>query len=677
MMAEAGFPGSGPFLALSRAVASLPGLAVLLGGPVLRWQGRSLPPDGAMVLAWGRKPSAGLARAAAARYGLPVLGLEDGFARSIGLGGDEPPLSLVLDDAGIYYDAAGPSRLEALVTAPLTPERAARGETLAALWRNGRISKYNLARDATSDLPESFVLVADQTAGDVAIRCGAADASRFPRMLEAALDEHSGVPVVLKVHPEVAAGRKQGHFDLEKVRRLDRVLVLGRDVHPAGLLERATAVYVVTSQIGFEALLWGRSVRVFGLPFYAGWGLTDDILAAPSRRRPVSLPALAVATLGEYPRYRDPETGTACPAERVLAWLGLQRRMRERFPATVHALGFSAWKRPLVREFFQGSRVRFVKRPEAVPAGATLAVWGRRDPETEAAARVLHLEDGFLRSVGLGVDLVRPVSWVVDGSGMYYDAGRPSDLERLLATMEFEPALLARARDLRRRVVAGGLTKYNVGQGGWRRPEGVRRVVLVPGQVESDASIAWATTGIRTNMELLRAARECEPEAHIIYKPHPDVLTGIRRSGRDEAYARDLCDELVLHAPMHALLDQVDAVHVLTSLAGFEALLREKSVYCYGSPFYAGWGLTRDLGPVPRRTRRLFLDELVAGTLIAYPVYLHPATGRFTTAEGALDALLTWRARGAGLPWWRRWLRPVLALLRADRLPPVPTEKDA
>ena len=50
------------------------------------------------------------------------------------------------------------------------------------------------------------------------------------------------------------------------------------------LIEAAAALYTVTSQMGFEALLWGRPVRVFGLPFYAGWGLTRDALAAPSRR---------------------------------------------------------------------------------------------------------------------------------------------------------------------------------------------------------------------------------------------------------------------------------------------------------------------------------------------------------------------------------------------------------
>lgn len=39
--------------------------------------------------------------------------MEDGFIRSVGLGSNlVPPLSLVIDDIGIYFNAETPSRLE-------------------------------------------------------------------------------------------------------------------------------------------------------------------------------------------------------------------------------------------------------------------------------------------------------------------------------------------------------------------------------------------------------------------------------------------------------------------------------------------------------------------------------------------------------------------------------------
>ena len=699
----------------SRAMARLPGLPALLDAEVT-YLGLTTHRQGLSgVLAWGRKPSAAKAEKVAKGLGMPVVRVEDGFLRSVGLGNSDPPLSIVVDDLGIYYDAGNPSRLEGLVATALTDGRQLRAQALMARWRAARVSKYNHARewlpplqapiqdrDVASTPPCSgsgasaahfvrarrYVLAVDQTVGDASIRYGFADASSFHAMLAAALAENPDCQVLLKVHPEVAAGTKLGHFDLVASARNPRVCVLAQDVHPVMLVENAEAVYVVTSQMGFEGLLWGKRVRSFGMPFYAGWGLTVDDIEAPSRRQPVPLESLVHATLVDYARYIDPETGQRCEVERLLDWMGLQRRMRERFPPEIGAIGFSGWKKPIVRDFFQGSRVRFAGTADALPDQAVVAIWGRKalvpaPPLVTEKTGIVRIEDGFLRSVGLGADLVRPLSWVMDGRGIYYDATRPSDLEVLLQTGSFEADLLARAQLLRKRLVSTGLTKYNVGGGGWCRPAQTRRhaplpqasaysaaarggssagspltrVILVPGQVESDASLAYGAPGIRRNRDLLRAVRLASPDAYVIYKPHPDVAAGLRRQGEEEEDAALWCDEVVVDVAMSDLLNEVDEVHSLTSLTGFEALLRGKKVVCYGQPFYAGWGLTVDLMPPLRRTRTLTLDQLVAGVLIMYPTYLSRQTGRFTTPERAVDELLAWRQeRSIFLNIWRRMI---------------------
>ncbi|MGB8408937.1 MAG: hypothetical protein WCE58_03395, partial [Gallionella sp.] len=296
----------------------------------------------------------------------------------------------------------------------------------------------------------------------------------------------------------------------------------------------------------------------------------------------------------------------------------------------------------------------------AVPPNSWLALWGMC-PVPDGLSqdvRVLRVEDGFLRSVGLGADLVKPLSWVVDGLGLYYDATRSSDLEMLFSTSTFDEELLSRAAKLRSRIAAAGLTKYNVGQSTWLRPHHARRVILVPGQVESDASIAYGAATISTNMELLLAVRNSNPEAHLVYKRHPDVEARLRAAGRGEEEAYRWCNEVVTDVPMGDLLREADEVHVLTSLAGFEALLRGKRVTCYGQPFYSGWGLTHDLVPNARRSRRLTLDELVAVALIKYPLYLSRNGKKLITPEQALDELSSWYARsGGGTPWWREVVR--------------------
>jgi len=264
----------------------------------------------------------------------------------------------------------------------------------------------------------------------------------------------------------------------------------------------------------------------------------------------------------------------------------------------------------------------------------------------------------------LGADLTRPISWVLDWSGIYFDATQPSDLETLLSETVFPSDLMKRAVALRERVVAAGLTKYNVGTMRWSRRSGVTRVILVPGQVESDASIALGAVEIKTNLGLLKAVRAANPDAYVLYKPHPDVLARMRAKGEGEDTAVCWCNEVVPDVPMGDLLREVDEVHCLTSLAGFEALIRMKKVVCYGQPFYSGWGLTEDVAPIARRTRQLTLDELTAGVLLLYPIYISHTRNALISPEEALDELIEWRIRnGGGVVWWRSLLRMVLRRL--------------
>ena len=312
-------------------------------------------------------------------------------------------------------------------------------------------------------------------------------------------------------------------------------------------------------------------------------------------------------------------------------------------PGNVKVAGFSAPKRALLKRYLRllGFGSALVTTPRArYPAIA----WGA----TPADNCVVRVEDGFIRSVGLGADLVRPLSWVFDTRGIYFDASQPSDLEWLLQNKDFSALELARAAQLRSSLVAAGITKYNVGSAVWQRPATAKRVVLVAGQVETDASIRLGSHTVLTNAQLLQASRAQCPGDYIVYKPHPDVVAGLRAGSVPPRQAMQWCDEVVTHADMAELLGRVDAVHVITSLAGFEALMRGLDVTCYGTPFYAGWGLCHAPHVLPsaqaRRTRRLSMDELVCAALMDYPSYLHPEQDALITVEEAVAFLQTHRA---------------------------------
>ncbi len=662
--------------------SSVPG--ALLGQPVKRaWLplGRA---DGAAWLGWGYKHSTKRAGWYARLRGGRVIRLEDGFLRSYGTGEHYPPLSLVVDDTGIYYDGTRPSALESLLNSP-TDVLAGLAQDVArakALLLSHRLSKYNhspaLAPGALHQRDGRRVLVVDQTAGDLSVTLGSANADTFAAMLAAARAENPDATIYVKTHPEVSSGRKRGY--LTWVRDDQRTVVLRQAINPLDLLERMDRVYVVTSQMGFEALLAGKPVTAFGMPWYAGWGVTDDRQACERRTRARSVDELFAAAYFHYARYLNPATRGRGTIFDVIEWLVLQKSAAEQCTGRRIAVGFSALRRwvqaPLLGP--DTGRVAYVadaERAAALRPGALdcLLVWGRSaSAELTALARgtgtrLLHMEDGFVRSVGLGSDLVPPRSFVFDELGLYFDPGGPSDLEMLLNTASFSELELARARGVRAFIVANGITKYNVeplDPPNWASQG--RRVLLVPGQVEDDASIRLGCDTVRTNLALLEAARTACPDAFIVYKPHPDVMAGNRRGGAAMAQASRFADHVETGVSLVSCIDACDEVHTMTSLSGFDALLRGKRVVAFGRPFYAGWGLTVDRLAMPRRQRRLSLDELVAGALLRYPVYWDPLLKGHTTCEAVLHGIVAERERlramgrtatlGASW-WWRQRIR--------------------
>lgn len=628
-----------------KGLGQTPWLAEFVGAPCVRISALTRFVRLTHVAGWGLKPSAAKAREYAGRLGLPFLSLEDGFLRSLGLGADGALLhSLIVDQSGIYYDATRPSDLETLIfEQTLEPEQLKRSSDCIELLKQYRLSKYNHAPDLPPIGLEGRalrVLVVDQTAGDASIEYGLAGPNSFSEMLSAAISENPGAEILVKVHPDVIAGKKQGYL-LDQARAAGCRLI-GDDLNPWALLDLVDQVYVVTSQLGFEALLAGKKVHCFGMPFYAGWGLTSDRQELDRRSVSRSLEAVFHAAYLQYCRYINPYTGRRCEFEDTVALIADQKRARDRFAGSWDAVDFAGWKRAFIGRFLgPGAKVEWKQKTSEVSAPMVLAWASKLDSElTEHCHRhkqqLWRMEDGFVRSVGLGVDLIDPLSLVMDSRGIYYDASAASDLEQMLEHEEFSLDLLRRAAALKQRLVELKLSKYNVGNQERLNLPKDRRIVLVPGQVETDASIRTGSPKMQTNLELLQAVRECCPDAYIIYKPHPDVLGGARKG---EVPGQEYFDLEVRDLAMPGLLEQVDEVHTLTSLTGFEALLRGIPVHTWGLPFYAGWGLTQDHIACPRRTRRRSLDELVAATLIQYPLYVDPISGDQINVETAVDIL--------------------------------------
>lgn len=264
---------------------------------------------------WGYKRSGQKAVELAKKCQTLFILLEDGFIRSIDLGlNHSPSFSIVEDDIGIYYDATTPSRLENILNLYDFQNNIGLindAKKAIKLLKKHKISKYNNAPLVDDIFLNKYkfkmqknVLIIAQTAGDASLKYGMLEPFTTDEIMEAAIDENPDAKVFIKIHPDVLSGKKKSDIDINN---LDpRVQVITENVNPISLLEYFDTVYTKTSQMGFEAILVGKKCVCFGMPFYAGWGVTDDRVRCDRRKKKLGTEEIFAGAYILYTRYYNP-----------------------------------------------------------------------------------------------------------------------------------------------------------------------------------------------------------------------------------------------------------------------------------------------------------------------------------------------------------------------------------
>ena len=331
------------------------------------------------------------------------------------------------------------------------------------------------------------------------------------------------------------------------------------------------------------------------------------------------------------------------------------------FKETIWVHNVAPWKRKVVQKYFRGKIVRFIPKaysPFFIDRAIRYSrcrrfvIWGvGESPDFVRYAianniQITRVEDGFFGLAGFGVKRMLPYSLVFDDKGMYFDSSVPSSLENILSSYDFseDSILLERASFCIRKINEFGLSKYNLAHStsynAKKSADGKRRI-LVLGQVEDGMSVLYGSARIKTNAALVEIALQENPDAEIFYRPHPDHYAK-RRSEPSNVDAL-LTKIAYVIPPSVSLQDSflyVDRVYTMTSLAGFEALMRGIPVTVFGAPFYSGWGLTDDRQSLARRKRTLSLQEVFAGAYLLYATYRDPETGISMELEGVIDKIV-------------------------------------
>ncbi|ELN4931855.1 capsular polysaccharide biosynthesis protein [Campylobacter jejuni] len=620
-----------------------------------------------LFFGWGRKKSGLKAMNLAKKYKAKFILLEDGFIRSLNLGVENSPsFSMVKDDIGIYYDATAPSKLENLLnTYEFKDEEIKQAKKVIELIKKYKISKYNNNLDIPDDYfqkDEKRVLIITQTANDASLEFGLAKDFKTVDMIKDAIKENPDSKIYIKIHPDVLSGKKQSDLDINSLPK--ECILITENFNPIALLEFFDKVYTKTSGMGFEALMQGCECVCYGMPFYAGWGLTKDKLECKRRMQKRSLEEVFYAAYILYSEYFNPYLNQKSNIFDTIQTLAKYKDIEKANSNRLFMLGFTLWKRYFIRPFFKAkdNKIIFLNSLKSLARyklkeNDKFFIWGKRIDYNALKTtlikkaqdeNLLHfipkislVEDGFIRSISLGSDLTRPFSLNVDDKGLYIDPNKASKLEELLQNEIFDENMLNRAKNIIKILLENRFSKYNglkhenlkinakIGQ----------KIILIPAQVEDDVSMILGGFGLST-LDLLKEVRAKNQDAYIIFKPHPDVLSGNRVGLKDETLILEFCDEIVKDCSIDSAIKIADEIHTITSTSGFDALLRAKKVFTYGMPFYAGWDLTKDKYRCERRTRKLSLEELVAGALIIYPRYINPKTKTLCEIEVCLDIML-------------------------------------
>ncbi|EPE3563508.1 capsular polysaccharide biosynthesis protein [Campylobacter jejuni] len=620
-----------------------------------------------LFFGWGRKKSGLKAMNLAKKYKAKFILLEDGFIRSLNLGVENSPsFSMVKDDIGIYYDATMPSKLENLLnTCEFKDEEIKQAKKAIELIKKYKISKYNNNLDIPDDYfqkDEKRVLIITQTANDASLEFGLAKGFKTVDMIKDAIKENPKSKIYIKIHPDVLSGKKQSDLDINSLPK--ECILITENFNPIALLEFFDKVYTKTSGMGFEALMQECECICYGMPFYAGWGLTKDKLERKRRMQKRSLEEVFYAAYILYAEYFNPYLNQKSNIFDTIKTLAKYKDIEKANSNRLFMLGFTLWKRHFIKSFFKAkdNKIIFLNSLKSLARyklkeNDKFFIWGKRidynalkttlikkaqdENLPHFTPKISLVEDGFIRSISLGSDLTRPFSLIVDDKGLYIDPNKASKLEEFLQNEIFDENMLNRAKNIIKILLENRFSKYN----GLKHEDlkinakTGQKIILIPAQVEDDASMILGGFGLST-LDLLKEVRSKNQDAYIIFKPHPDVLSGNRVGLKDETLILEFCDEIVKDCSIDSAIKIADEIHTITSTSGFDALLRAKKVFTYGMPFYAGWGLTKDKYRCERRTRKLSLEELVAGALIIYPRYINPKTKTLCEIEVCLDIML-------------------------------------
>ena len=346
----------------------------------------------------------------------------------------------------------------------LAPHDRAESRELVDSLLKYRLSSDRYAPDAspyqlfTPSGRKRVVIIDEERMGKDKLEKVLATEESFARMFYAAKKEHSGAAFFLLEPKSVRSNKKRGY--LRQIAEANGVKVLSNDVSSISILTQAEVVYTVSSFLGLDALFLGKKVHCFGMPFYAGWGLTKDRLHVDRRNVKRSREELFAALCLFFTRYRHPITEEATSFQETLRFIILQRPLpveRNRYIACIH---FDGKFKSFCQCFFSYSRLHFMSQEKAVLAAKENKgmIFTAKEPDDE-----MRKACGQIPLVFVNVGILDRLLGQEKSVSLSLEGGQYSTLERILQTVKPNETDLLRARLFRQylREISAFRTHFN------------------------------------------------------------------------------------------------------------------------------------------------------------------------------------------------------------------------
>ncbi len=562
-------------------------------------------------------------------------------------------------EGDVYFDFSKESNIESLLRSNWTPSET---EWNLANLSLQMINKYGITKyNEYPHLPENFVkssnihniLLVDQPIDDESVISGSANEQTFNDMLMYAFDNFPYSTIYVKLHPDTIDKKKAGYLKklLERHQLSDHpsIRVIDEHCNITSFFNFTQEIFVVTSQVGFEALLRGKSVTCFGMPFYAGWGLTNDMQVLTDAKPKRTLMDLFVALVIRHTIYLNPFTKTKGTILDLLEYISLQQRHSNNKSIVFYnsQIAESTSIQNLLQ--IKDTKIVNIKTPKKFKKHYENLILSEnlKEYQTIVAHKCKNsafIMPGFLfPSVSTHKE---PTSLIVDYNGPYFDPKCYSDLEFLIANETFTEyekqlsdkfisALKIRYDILSKDEPIGQLLKI-------KKEASNKTIIFVPGQIRI---INPYKTENQNDYNFLTEIIESNSNKIIIYKP-----ISLSENSNSQEVSKDGLTALSILAEKHKnklfvetsasisnCINYSEEVHTITHECGVEALIKGKKLITYGQAFYAGLGLTEDKEAIIRPKKPLSLNELVLATYMLYPRYQIPGRNDFMSATSALE----------------------------------------